>query len=236
LRLAAALVLLVAATASGRAGDRRVAVDPNQPPWNAVAKVQTNTAARCTGVLIAPAIVLTAAHCLYNPRTRAMLQPLSLHVLFGYQRSDYRWHRLVARFTVGAGFDGGIGRPQPSDWARLELAEAVPVTPLPLAGGSATAGMATALAGYNQDRAQLMMADLACQVLRTAPQPGGARFLAHDCEGTRGTSGGPLLARQDGGWAVVGIAIAAGAGSNLALAPALKELLSDRKGLLSDSP
>src|ERR1700690_3078679 len=71
--------------------DRRVAVDPGQPPWNAIAKVQTNIGTRCTGALIAPGTVLTAAHCLYNRRTQALLQAGSLHVLLGYNRGDYRW-------------------------------------------------------------------------------------------------------------------------------------------------
>ena len=58
--------------------DRRVAVDPRQSPWDAIAKVQTNIGTRCTGALIAPGTVLTAAHCLYNRRTRALLQAGSL--------------------------------------------------------------------------------------------------------------------------------------------------------------
>ena len=194
-------------------------VDPTEPPWNAVAKVQTTTGNHCTGALIQPAIVLTAAHCLYNPRTRALLQAGSLHVLFGYQRSAYRWHRQVARITVFPGFDGTKGQAQPDDWARLELMEAVPVTPLALLDAGMNPGMAVALAGYNQDRAQLLMADPACHVLRISALPGGARFLTHDCAATHGTSGGPLLTRQSTGWAVIGINIAAGQQQNLALGP-----------------
>jgi protease YdgD len=217
LRLAAGLALLIVTAASAHAADRRVAVDPSEPPWNAVAKVQTNIGEHCSGVLIAPSVVLTAAHCLYNPRTRALLRPVSLHVLFGYQRAAYRWHREVARITVGRNFDGAKGQPQPGDWARLDLTEPVPVPPLPVAGGVASTGMAVALAGYNQDRAQLLIADLACHVLRVVTRPGGARFLAHDCAATRGTSGAPLLTKNERGWAVLGINIAAGRAQNLAL-------------------
>jgi protease YdgD len=217
LRLAAVLALVVLNSAAAHPADRRVPVDPTEPPWNAVAKVQSNTGNHCSGALIAPAVVLTAAHCLYNPRTRALLQPVSLHVMFGYQRSAYRWHRQVARITIGRGFDGTKGQPQPADWARLELAETVPVPPLPLFDGGVKPGMAVALAGYNRDRAQLLMADLACHVLRVGTLPGGARFLAHDCAGTYGTSGAPLLTRQSAGWAALGINIAAGKLENLAL-------------------
>jgi protease YdgD len=207
-------LLLALLPALAQAADRRVPVDPNEPPWNAVAKVQTNTAARCTGVLIAPAVVLTAAHCLYNRLTGRLLQPVSLHVLFGYERAGYRWHRLVTRVTVGAGFEGGKPRAQTADWARLELAEPVSIAPLPMFKGPVMAGMTLVLGGYNQDRAQLLLADTACQVR----QAGGA-FVTHDCAATRGTSGGPLLARQGDHWTVVGINIAAGSAENLALRP-----------------
>jgi len=199
--------------------DHRVVVDPNAPPWNAVVKVQTNIGTRCTGALVGPASVLTAAHCLYNRRTRALLQPLSLHVLVGYERGAFRWHRLVARYTVGPGYDGADKPPQTNDWVRLELAEPVPdaVRPLPIASAAPSSGLPVALAGYNQDRAQLLMADPECHIGIVTRRAGGT-LLLHDCSATRGTSGGPLLTRENGGWAVIGINIAAGDLANVALA------------------
>lgn len=197
--------------------DRRVAVDAGQPPWDAIAKVQTNIGTRCTGALIAPGTVLTAAHCLYNRRTQALLQAGSLHVLLGYNRGTYRWHRMVARYTVGQGFDGSKRGLQGSDWARLKLDGAIPVVaPLPMAAEPPPSGEAIALAGYNQDRAEVLMADLACHITGTA-MVAGKPLIAHNCDATRGTSGGPLLVRHGGSWAVIGINIGAAAGADLAV-------------------
>jgi protease YdgD len=218
LRLAAFGLALVLPLAAGHTADRRVVVDPNAPPWNAIAKVQTNTGMRCTGVLIAPRVVLTAAHCLYNRLTGAQLQPVSLHVLFGYQRTAFAWHGTVVRYSTGDGFDGAARRPQAADWARLELAETAPEPALPLFHEAAGSGLPVVLAGYNQDRAQLLMAVLDCRIVRAAPA-GQGPFLVHDCAATHGTSGGPLLTRTERGWAVVGINIAAGPNANLALSP-----------------
>lgn len=201
--------------------DHRVAVDPDAPPWSAVVKVQTNTGVHCTGVLVRPATVLTAAHCLYNRRTHALLQPVSLHVLFGYARDSYRWHRFVAHFIVGAGFNGAARGPQAADWAQLTLADGVPVAPLPMFGGAIHPGLPVTLAGYNQDRAQILMADTECEVLRVlaAPGSGGDKFVVHDCAGTFGTSGGPLLTRSGAGWAVIGVNDAVGPHANVAVVP-----------------
>jgi protease YdgD len=198
--------------------DRRIAVDPGQAPWEAIAKVQTNIGTRCTGALIAPRIVLTAAHCLYNRLTRALLQAGSLHVLIGASRGNYRWHRLATRYTVGPGFNGNMPGPQGSDWAQLELESAIPgvVAPLRVVTEWPPPGTAIALPGYNQDHAQILMADLDCHVTG-ALVAAGRPFIAHDCDATRGTSGGPLLLRQGGGWGVIGINIGATPGANLAL-------------------
>ena len=199
--------------------DRRLAVDVRLPPWNAIAKVQTNIATRCTGALVGPDTVITAAHCLYNRRTRTLLGPGSLHVLFGYERGGYFWHAQVVRYVVGDGFDGAEPVRHPgSDWARLELAEAVPpaIEPLRLSKEVPVSGNDVALPGYNQDRIHRLMADTSCRITGISIIS-GERLLTHDCSATRGTSGGPLLARRGDHWEAVGINIAVTASANIAL-------------------
>ena len=66
------------------------------------------------------------------------------------------------------------------------------------------------LGGYEQDRAQIMVADVACRVLGLV-RAGTAILLHHSCAATRGASGAPLLGQMPGlGWAIVGIASIAG--------------------------
>lgn len=183
------------------ADDPRGEVDMAEPPWNAVVKVQTNLANSCTGALVAPDIVLTAAHCFYNPRTRRMLQAGSLHVLFGYARGDYASHRAVTRYVAGSERPGETA----ADWALLELAGGgapAGVVPLRLATLPAAAGDAVAMAGFSRDRRHVLLADRACRVIGTGP------LLRHDCTGTFGTSGAPLLARRGSHWEIVGVTAA----------------------------
>ncbi|MGQ9369889.1 trypsin-like serine peptidase [Azospirillum sp. ST 5-10] len=188
------------------ADDHRVPVDVGAPPWSAVARVQTNLGGRCSGALVAPDRVLTAAHCLFNPRTRRLFEASSLHVLFGYDRGAYRVHRTVERYDVGPAYDGS----QPmatlaADWAVLTLAPGPPTgaTPLPVADEPPAAGTALALAGFSQDRAHRLMADRRCRAL-----PSPDVLLRHDCSASRGASGGPLLRADGTGWAVVGVSVA----------------------------
>ena len=189
-------------------GDRRAPVDAATEPWNGVVRVQTNLAGRCTGALVGPRTVVTAGHCLFNPRTRRFLAASSLHVLFGYDRGAFSRHVTVARVATDPAYDPAAGRPDASaDWAVLTLDRPAPdsAPALPVAAAPLPAGAAVMLGGYSQDRAQILMADRDCHVLGTA-----SGLLVHDCDATRGTSGGPLLVRSGVGWAVAGVGVAAG--------------------------
>ncbi len=198
-------LLPFAAAAQGLPGlgrhDPRIAADVVRPPWNAVVRLQIAGVSLCTAVMVAPNLVLTAAHCLYSIRTGHFMPAAAIHVLSGYADGKFAGHSLVTTYRLVPGYDPR--RPdatRPADAAVLTLA--IPLIParlaLPLA--AAQAGQQIVLPGFNQDRAQRLQIDPDCVVLGV-----GGSLLRHSCAGTRGGSGGPLLRHDPDGWKIVGL-------------------------------
>ncbi len=234
-RCIAALALLLTATLPTAAApnpllpgvgaqDQRVEVDGNSRPWSALVRLQIPGVSRCTAVLVAPHLALTAAHCLYSRRLGRFAPAASVHLLSHYASGDFTAHSVAASFRIAAGYDPARAQtPQPDDAALLRLATPMQADTLALAEAEPPAGTAAMLGGYSQDRSEIISADRACHVASVLGQAG----LRHDCTATRGTSGAPMLVQdRDGTWRIVGIAVGAASGRNGGLAVGLAVLRS----------
>jgi protease YdgD len=213
LPLVAALGFVFISTAHGAAigpsAPHREAVDEHSYPWSSLGKLTNETGGSCSGAVIARDKILTAAHCVYNFRTRHYIAPSALHFLVGYRTGSYSAHVRFVRYEVGPGFDPQrYSQTSESDWVVLTASEPLPadIEPLRLRTELAPSGTKAVMAGYGQDRAYALTADRDCAL---GDEIIGGRLLLHTCRGNFGSSGAPILVKSgEGEMQIAGVQIA----------------------------
>lgn len=183
--------------------DNRQLMETDAYPWSAIGRVNRRTGGFCTGTVIAKDRVLTAAHCLWNPRTLRWLPAQSLHFVAAYRRGEYLVHSKVAEIEI-AHADVLKRRPPEIDWAVLKLVDPVGRTTGVLPTGKVMTSRLIQ-AGYSQDKAHILSVHSGCKI---RGHSANKRLILHDCDATKGDSGSPILVQRDEQYFIIGMHVA----------------------------
>lgn len=176
--------------------------------WQGVGRLLLGERGLCTAALVAPRLIVSAAHCLYDRETGARLPDALLTFEAGWRLGRAEAYRGVSRTVVDPDYvySGGdaierIGH----DLALLELDRAIALPRLqPFRAGPPPApGASVTVVSYAQDRAEAPSIERDCPALG---RQGLALILG--CSVDFGSSGAPVFLLRREGAELVSVVVA----------------------------
>ena len=190
----AAAALITCGAGAAAAGPATV---QSVPGWEAVGRLNISGRSMCTGSLIAPDLVLTAAHCLYSPHDGRKVNPRRIKFEAGLNGRRAKAARKVVKAVQHPGYEHRTsGRAQTGyDLAVLRLDRPISpqkIRPLTLAAAPGRGDQVDVLF-YSYHKATTLNRQNACQVLAARQA-----MLVTTCLVDFGASGSPVLQLQPG--------------------------------------
>jgi protease YdgD len=194
-----ALGAIVATSAAAEGRLRPLVTADDSRGFEAIGRIDLGTRSFCTGTLVADNLVLTAAHCLFDPETFRPRDLSEVEFLAGWRDGRALAYRGVRRAFVHpdyvfAGNGEGSARVV-NDIAMLELDRPIRGNGIRPVGTGAKPrkGDPVSVVSYAVNREERPSLESACDVLARP-----AHMLVISCTVDFGASGAPILSFADG--------------------------------------